>query len=198
MPSKVTATLLPERCEPIRVVSDPGTRGATCRVAAFNTWLTTAVGVTGAGGGGAGAGLRQHARTGLTSGHSDWLDANLSVGYEEFRYAYSGQCGGHAAFVRSTLSSRIAHFRCLVQLPCFGRPDHSHLRRDEAYANAGRRWAATRPARNEPGRDGAAALAAGGAADRGPGAARPGAGRLPARPALHRLDQVPVRRLSGR
>src|ERR1017187_7819758 len=55
MPSKVTATLLPERCEPIRVVSDPGTRGATCRVAAFNTWLTTTVGVTGAGGGGAGA-----------------------------------------------------------------------------------------------------------------------------------------------
>src|ERR1035438_4520128 len=55
MPSKATATLLPERCEPIRVVSDPGTRGATCRVAAFNTWLTTTVGVTGAGGGGAGA-----------------------------------------------------------------------------------------------------------------------------------------------
>src|ERR1035441_10139275 len=28
MPSKVTATLLPERCEPIRVASDPATSGA--------------------------------------------------------------------------------------------------------------------------------------------------------------------------
>src|ERR1019366_5980099 len=42
-------------------------------------------------------GLRGHARTGLTSGHSDWLDADLAVGYEEFRYAYSGQCRARAA-----------------------------------------------------------------------------------------------------
>ena len=53
MPSNVTATILPERCDPINVVSDPATSGATCRVAAFNTWLTMTLGVTGGGGGGA-------------------------------------------------------------------------------------------------------------------------------------------------
>src|ERR1017187_4042111 len=53
MPSNVTATLLPERCEPIRVASDPATSGATFRVAAFNTWLTATVGVTGGGAGAA-------------------------------------------------------------------------------------------------------------------------------------------------
>src|SRR3954451_6471712 len=51
MPSKVTATLLPDRCEPIRVASDPATRGDTCRLAALSTWLTT----TGGGGGGGAA-----------------------------------------------------------------------------------------------------------------------------------------------
>ena len=53
MPSNVTATLLPERCDPISVASDPATSGATCREAAFSTWLTITEGVTGGGGGGA-------------------------------------------------------------------------------------------------------------------------------------------------
>src|ERR1019366_9231042 len=59
MPSKVTATLLPARCEPIRVASDPATRGVTCRVAAFSTWLTATGGVTGGGGGGGAVTVRK-------------------------------------------------------------------------------------------------------------------------------------------
>src|SRR4051812_13395140 len=53
-PSNVTATVLPARCDPMMVASEPATSGVTANVAAFTARLTVTVaaGVTGGGGGG--------------------------------------------------------------------------------------------------------------------------------------------------
>ena len=55
-PSKVTETLLPERCPPITVASDPGTTGVAPNVAALTTLETVGDVTVGGGGGGGGGG----------------------------------------------------------------------------------------------------------------------------------------------